>query len=122
MRSNTLSPPALLLLLFFFFFFLLLSRYPTPPLPTCPHRPLGGIFFGWLTDSRGRKPGQQQPLARIRCCRAALLRSRAALMWTVLLMAVSCLAIALTPKYDDIGAWSPFFFFISRALQVTAPP
>jgi hypothetical protein len=33
-------------------------------------------------------------------------------------MAVSCLAIALTPNYDAIGAWASFFFFISRALQV----
>lgn len=39
-------------------------------------------------------------------------------MWTVLLMAVSCLAIALTPKYDDIGVWAPLLFFVSRALQV----
>ena len=28
-----------------------------------------------------------------------------------------CLAIALTPKYDAIGAWAPLLFFISRALQ-----
>ena len=43
-------------------------------------------------------------------------------MWTVLLMAVSCLAIALTPKYDSIGALAPLLFFVSRALQVRISP
>jgi hypothetical protein len=34
-------------------------------------------------------------------------------------MAISCLAIALTPSYDSIGFFAPLLFFISRALQVS---
>jgi MHS family proline/betaine transporter-like MFS transporter len=59
-------------------------------------RPLGGIVIGRLGDVRGRK---------------------AALILTIVLMAIGTVMIGLTPSYASIGAAAPLLILIARLLQ-----
>ncbi|TJY66216.1 MHS family MFS transporter [Arthrobacter sp. CAU 1506] len=59
-------------------------------------RPLGAFVFGRIGDRLGR---------------------RDALMYTMVLMGVATLAIALTPGFNDIGIWAPIVVIIARLLQ-----
>src|SRR5271154_6137828 len=59
-------------------------------------RPLGGIVIGRIGDARGRK---------------------AALVLTILLMAVGTTMIGLIPSYATIGLASPALFLIARLIQ-----
>jgi len=59
-------------------------------------RPLGGIVIGRLGDVRGRK---------------------AALILTIVLMAIGTVMIGLTPSYASIGIAAPLLILIARLLQ-----
>ncbi|NWD23603.1 MFS transporter [Pseudomonas yamanorum] len=59
-------------------------------------RPLGGLVMSTYADRRGRK---------------------AALTVTIMLMAFSTLAIALTPTYAQIGIAAPIILLIARMIQ-----
>jgi MFS family permease len=59
-------------------------------------RPVGAYIFGHIADRRGRKD---------------------ALVWALVLMGVSTLAIGLTPAYDSIGAIAPILLIVFRLLQ-----
>jgi MHS family proline/betaine transporter-like MFS transporter len=59
-------------------------------------RPVGGLVIGLYADRKGRK---------------------AALMLTIVLMAVGSLLIAVAPTYAQIGAFSPAIIVIARLLQ-----
>ncbi len=59
-------------------------------------RPLGGLFFGPLSDRIGRK--------RV-------------LVLTVVLMAFGTFAVGLLPGYAQIGFWAPALLLVARAVQ-----
>ena len=59
-------------------------------------RPVGAYIFGHLADRHGRKD---------------------ALVWALVLMGVSTLAIGLTPTYDLIGDAAPALLIVFRLLQ-----
>jgi MHS family alpha-ketoglutarate permease-like MFS transporter len=59
-------------------------------------RPIGGWFFGSLSDRNGRKY---------------------AMTASVLLMSLGSLLIAVTPTYDAIGLFAPVLLLIARLLQ-----
>jgi MFS transporter, MHS family, alpha-ketoglutarate permease len=59
-------------------------------------RPIGGWLFGHLADHHGR---------------------RTALMFSVLLMCLGSLVIAVTPTYDSIGAAAPVLLGLARIVQ-----
>lgn len=59
-------------------------------------RPLGGIVFGTLSDSRGRK---------------------AVLLISMLLMGIGSLVIAVAPSYASIGGVASFIILSARLLQ-----
>ncbi len=59
-------------------------------------RPLGGILIGRFGDTRGRK---------------------AALVLTIMLMAVGTTVIGLIPAYDSIGMLAPALLVIARLMQ-----
>lgn len=59
-------------------------------------RPLGGLFFGYIGDRRGR---------------------RASLSSTVLVMSASTFAIGLLPTASDVGVWASVLIVIARCLQ-----
>jgi MFS family permease len=59
-------------------------------------RPVGAYIFGHLADRYGRKD---------------------ALVYTLVLMGVSTLAIGLTPAYDSIGVAAPVLLIVFRLLQ-----
>ncbi|WP_019938727.1 MFS transporter [Bordetella sp. FB-8] len=59
-------------------------------------RPLGGILFGYLGDTIGR---------------------RAALLWTIGFITLGSLGIALTPTYASIGIAAPIIVVVCRLLQ-----
>lgn len=59
-------------------------------------RPLGSVVLGRISDRRGRK---------------------AALTWSILIMAGATLAIALLPTYDRIGMWAPALLVLLRLVQ-----
>lgn len=59
-------------------------------------RPIGGWMFGRLADKLGRKK---------------------AMTWSVLLMSLGSLLIALTPTYDTIGLAAPVILLLARLLQ-----
>ncbi|OLT09015.1 MFS transporter [Pseudonocardia sp. CNS-139] len=59
-------------------------------------RPLGGWFFGWLGDSRGRKP---------------------ALVASVLLMGAACALFGLLPTYEQVGILAPVLLVVVRLVQ-----
>lgn len=59
-------------------------------------RPVGAFIFGHIADRRGRKD---------------------ALVYALVLMGVSTLAIGLTPTYSSIGAIAPLLLILFRLLQ-----
>jgi MHS family proline/betaine transporter-like MFS transporter len=59
-------------------------------------RPLGGIVLGAMADHQGRK---------------------AAMMWTLSLMALGTLMVGATPTFDQIGYAAPVLMVISRLIQ-----
>jgi len=59
-------------------------------------RPLGGVVFGYVGDVFGRK---------------------AALTWSIMLMAVPTLALAFVPTYAQIGVAAPIIVILLRLLQ-----
>lgn len=59
-------------------------------------RPIGGVLLGCFADRYGR---------------------RTALSWSVTMMALSSLLIAVTPGYDTIGAVAPTMLVLARLLQ-----
>lgn len=59
-------------------------------------RPLGGILFGWIGDTYGRK---------------------SAMVIAVLMMAVPTGCIGLLPTYESIGIWAPILLTLIRLLQ-----
>jgi len=59
-------------------------------------RPLGGLFFGHLGDTYGRK---------------------FLLMLTIFLMAAGTLLMGFAPGYESIGLWAPALLIIGRLLQ-----
>ncbi|WP_426409688.1 MFS transporter [Bradyrhizobium ganzhouense] len=59
-------------------------------------RPLGGVFFGWFADRRGRRP---------------------AMTLSMLVTAGGSLLIGITPTYDNIGAAAAVVLLLGRLLQ-----
>jgi MHS family proline/betaine transporter-like MFS transporter len=59
-------------------------------------RPLGGILLGAMADRQGRK---------------------AAMMWTLSLMALGTLMVGATPTFDRIGYAAPVLMVIARLIQ-----
>jgi MHS family alpha-ketoglutarate permease-like MFS transporter len=59
-------------------------------------RPIGGWFFGSLSDTRGRKH---------------------AMTISIILMSAGSLLIAVTPTYETIGVFAPLILLIARLLQ-----
>ncbi|MDI9702057.1 MFS transporter [Acinetobacter baumannii] len=59
-------------------------------------RPLGGIFWGHVGDKFGRKN---------------------ALSWSIILMTLATLCIALLPNYQSIGIFAPIMLLIFRMIQ-----
>ena len=59
-------------------------------------RPVGAFIFGHIADRRGRKD---------------------AMVWALVLMGISTLAIGLTPTYDSIGSAAPILLIVFRLLQ-----
>jgi MFS transporter, MHS family, alpha-ketoglutarate permease len=59
-------------------------------------RPLGGILFGTLADRIGR---------------------RRVMLWSIMMMAITTLIIAVTPTYQQIGAWSGIILLVCRIVQ-----
>lgn len=59
-------------------------------------RPLGGVVFGAMGDRVGR---------------------RASLIWTIVLMTVGTLGVALTPSYASIGLAAPLIVVVARLVQ-----
>lgn len=59
-------------------------------------RPVGAFIFGYLADRHGRKD---------------------AMVWALVLMGVSTLAIGLTPTYDSIGVIAPVLLILFRLFQ-----
>lgn len=59
-------------------------------------RPLGGWYFGRFADRHGRRNG---------------------MVFSVVLMGVGALMIAVMPTYDTIGAWAPLLLLLARLLQ-----
>lgn len=59
-------------------------------------RPLGGIFFGYFGDTRGRaKP----------------------LRVSILIITLSTLLVGVIPVYESIGWWAPVLFIVLRLMQ-----
>ncbi|KXA68036.1 alpha-ketoglutarate permease domain protein [Cutibacterium avidum] len=59
-------------------------------------RPVGGAFFGWLADKIGRKHS---------------------LAFAVIFASVGSLIIALSPTYNQIGAWASVLLVVARLIQ-----
>jgi MFS family permease len=59
-------------------------------------RPIGAFLFGHIADRQGRKD---------------------AMVYALILMGISTLAIGLTPSYDRIGAAAPVLLIVFRLLQ-----
>ena len=59
-------------------------------------RPFGSLLFGYIGDKYGRKK---------------------ALTWSVALMSIPTLLIALTPTYNMVGVYAPIFLTLCRVLQ-----
>src|SRR6476646_10424735 len=59
-------------------------------------RPLGGLLFGWIADTHGR---------------------RTSMIISVLMMCAGSLMIAIMPTYVTIGAWAPVLLLIARLTQ-----
>jgi MFS transporter, MHS family, alpha-ketoglutarate permease len=59
-------------------------------------RPLGGVLLGNVADRVGR---------------------RRVMLWSVSIMAVTTLAIAVMPTYDSIGVWAGILLLVCRMLQ-----
>jgi MFS family permease len=59
-------------------------------------RPVGAFIFGHIADRRGRKD---------------------AMVWALVLMGASTLAIGLTPAYDTIGVAAPVLLIVFRLVQ-----
>lgn len=59
-------------------------------------RPLGGLIFGWMGDTLGRK--------RV-------------LVLTLLVMGVATFLMGLTPSYAQAGIWAPIMLIVLRLVQ-----
>jgi MFS transporter, MHS family, proline/betaine transporter len=59
-------------------------------------RPVGGVLFGWIGDTYGRKR---------------------AMVIAVLMMAIPTGCIGLLPTYAEIGIWAPILLTVIRLLQ-----
>ncbi|EON14636.1 MULTISPECIES: MFS transporter [Pandoraea] len=59
-------------------------------------RPIGGVYFGWLSDRRGR---------------------RSAMVTSMAVTAAGCLVIAVSPTYASIGLMAPVLLVFGRLLQ-----
>ena len=59
-------------------------------------RPLGGVFWGYIGDKYGRRP---------------------ALSWSILIMTMSTVCIALLPGYATIGYAAPIGLLLLRLVQ-----
>jgi MFS transporter, MHS family, proline/betaine transporter len=59
-------------------------------------RPLGGIFWGHIGDKHGRKN---------------------ALSWSIVLMTIATVCIALLPSYQSIGIVAPILLLVFRMIQ-----
>lgn len=59
-------------------------------------RPLGGVFFGWFADRRGRRP---------------------AMTFSMLVTAGGSLLIGISPTYDNVGAAAAAVLLMGRLLQ-----
>ena len=59
-------------------------------------RPIGGIFWGYIGDKYGRRP---------------------ALSWSILIMTLSTVCIALLPGYASIGFAAPVLLLLFRLIQ-----
>ena len=59
-------------------------------------RPIGGIVMGHYGDRVGRK---------------------SMLVWSLILMGLSTLAIGLLPEYEQIGLWAPALLIVFRLIQ-----
>jgi MHS family proline/betaine transporter-like MFS transporter len=59
-------------------------------------RPLGGIFGGHVGDKFGRKN---------------------ALSWSIILMTLATVCIALLPSYQSIGIFAPILLLVFRMIQ-----
>lgn len=59
-------------------------------------RPLGGVVMGHFGDRLGRK---------------------SMLVWSLMLMGLSTLAIGLLPDYSQIGIWAPLLLIVCRFVQ-----
>lgn len=59
-------------------------------------RPLGGLYFGWLADRKGR---------------------RHAMVVSMAVKALGCLVIGLAPTYESIGILAPILLVVGRLSQ-----
>lgn len=59
-------------------------------------RPLGGVLFGHIGDTAGRK---------------------ASLVMTLLIIGIGTMLIGLLPTYREIGFWAPFLLVVLRIVQ-----
>ncbi|WP_151710946.1 MFS transporter [Acinetobacter brisouii] len=59
-------------------------------------RPFGGIFWGYIGDKHGRKY---------------------ALSWSIMIMTLATMCIALLPNYASIGLFAPFLLLLLRMIQ-----
>ncbi|MCS5478242.1 MFS transporter [Corynebacterium sp. YIM 101645] len=59
-------------------------------------RPLGGLFFGWLADRRGR---------------------RGAMTLAMIITALGSMVIGISPTYEFVGAFAAAFLLAGRLLQ-----
>ena len=59
-------------------------------------RPFGGIFWGYIGDKYGRKH---------------------ALSWSIMIMTLATMCIALLPNYASIGIFAPLLLLFFRMIQ-----
>ncbi|MFJ4224355.1 MFS transporter [Microbacterium sp. NPDC089695] len=59
-------------------------------------RPVGGLIFGWMGDTLGRKK---------------------VLVLTLMIMGTATFLMGLTPTYEQIGVWAPVMLIVLRLVQ-----